>query len=226
MPRTVPAVVAVPALLDPHKYFPSMPARRAMLRERRWARGVLELGLARADHVSISEVSPVRGSSGLAPDASTASSHEQASWPSEAHRDDTAAEELHQGTTDTQAWSQGSAAETTSASTTNSVSDAGLVASARSRSRATTKASSKAKAAGARAPKATAKAKSVAGGRPEPMWGRCLQCGRAMQLKVRHADGRPFLSCAAYPRCWYARSFPEEWNHRLPVAYVRRVPLL
>ena len=63
-----------------------------------------------------------------------------------------------------------------------------------------------------------------AGPRPKasPRWGRCMVCQRALIVKVRHADGNPFLSCPRWPACTYATSVPQDKEHLLADVYVTR----
>ena len=59
--------------------------------------------------------------------------------------------------------------------------------------------------------------------RPETRWGRCMLCDRALVLKLRHADGNPFLSCPRWPACSFACGVPPGQSHMLPdVCVIRR----
>ena len=59
--------------------------------------------------------------------------------------------------------------------------------------------------------------------RPETRWGRCMLCDRALVVKLRHADGNPFLSCPRWPACSFACGVPPGQSHMLPdVCVIRR----
>ena len=60
----------------------------------------------------------------------------------------------------------------------------------------------------------------------EPRWGRCGICQRALIVKLRRADGNPFLSCPRWPSCTFAASVPHSMEHLLPDFYVLRRPVL
>ena len=60
----------------------------------------------------------------------------------------------------------------------------------------------------------------------EPRWGRCGICQRALIVKLRRADGNPFLSCPRWPSCTFAASVPHSMEHLLPDVYVLRRPVL
>ena len=78
------------------------------------------------------------------------------------------------------------------------------------------------------AAKATATSREHPRGNAQPRvkrptkWGRCWVCQRALIVKLRHADGRPFLSCPKYPRCVFACSVSPDQERHLPVRIVCR----
>ena len=66
------------------------------------------------------------------------------------------------------------------------------------------------------------KGRAAPSARPEPTWGRCDDCQRALVVKLRRRDGHPFLSCPRYPRCTFARQVPPGLEHLLPDTCVIR----
>ena len=64
--------------------------------------------------------------------------------------------------------------------------------------------------------KSSPKAKARVRVLPATRWGRCWMCRRALMVRVRHADGSPFLSCPRYPRCRFAQDVPAALEHQLP----------
>ena len=53
-------------------------------------------------------------------------------------------------------------------------------------------------------------------------WGRCDLCQRALVPRIRHSDGKAFLSCPRWPWCTFARSVPLQLEHRLPPRFLVR----
>jgi hypothetical protein len=53
-------------------------------------------------------------------------------------------------------------------------------------------------------------------------WGRCDLCQRALVPRIRHSDGKAFLSCPRWPWCTFARSVPLQLEPRLTARFLVR----
>ena len=53
-------------------------------------------------------------------------------------------------------------------------------------------------------------------------WGRCDLCQRALLPRIRHSDGKAFLSCPRWPWCTFARNVPLHLQPSLPCRFLVR----